>query len=64
MGINRSLLPTNEPCPRCGINKVSERQERAAWGGASQVKIGKPYCANGCTQQQLEEFEREQAGEA
>ncbi|MFJ3834451.1 hypothetical protein ACIPY6_02920 [Streptomyces sp. NPDC090054] len=59
-----SLLPTREPCPRCGVNKVQRRREKVGWGGKSMVNISPPYCANGCTRQQLDEFEREQRGEA
>jgi hypothetical protein len=59
-----SLIPTNEPCPRCGVNKVQRRRETPTWGSQSIVKISPPFCAAGCTRQQLDEFEREQRGDA
>ncbi|MFI8360719.1 hypothetical protein ACIGD1_11225 [Streptomyces sp. NPDC085612] len=61
-----SLIPTNEPCRRCGVNQVKRRSELSGgWGNPEPiVRVTKPYCANGCTRQQLDAYDREQAGEA
>ncbi|MFD5103962.1 hypothetical protein [Streptomyces cinereoruber] len=52
---------TGELCPLCGERKVRQRREQRAWGGTPIVKYTRPYCNSGCTRQELDAYEREQA---